>query len=76
MPARHRQFRSARSDNAGPAELAAFLAGNAIHHNIPLTPLTSKEAIRNNFATFIRAGKPGIESIDFRIVNVQRMVRS
>ena len=36
----------------------------------PLAPVTGREAIANNFATFIRPGPPGIEGIEFRIINI------
>lgn len=65
-----RRFCAAWSDNATVDELAAFFSDNAVYHNIPLAPLTGREAIKNNIATFIRPGAPGIESIDFRIINI------
>lgn len=64
------KFCAAWSDNVGVAELAAFFTDNAIYHNIPLPPVTGREAIANNIATFIRPGAPGIESIEFRIINI------
>ena len=36
----------------------------------PLTPITGREAIANTIASFIRPGAPGIESIEFRVVNI------
>ena len=71
-----RGFCAAWSDNLGAAELAAFFTDAAVYHNIPLAPVTGREAIANNIATFIRPGKaaaPGVvpvESIDFRIINI------
>jgi len=65
-----RRFCKAWSDNIGTAELAAFFTDDAIYHNIPLAPVTGREAIANNIALFIRPGPPGIEAIQFRVVNI------
>ncbi len=65
-----RRFCAAWSDNKGAAELAAFFSDNAVYHNIPLAPVTGRQAIANNFATFIRPGAPGIESLALRLVNI------
>ena len=65
-----RRFCAAWSDNIGAAELAAFFADNAVYHNIPLTPVTGREAIAKTIASFIRPGAPGIESIEFRVLNI------
>ena len=65
-----RRFCAAWSDNIGVAELAAFFTDDAVYHNIPMAPVTGREAIANNIATFIRPGAPGIESIQFRVVNI------
>jgi len=65
-----RRFCKAWSDNIGTAELAAFFTDDAIYHNIPLTPVTGREAIANNIALFIRPGPPDIEAIQFRVVNI------
>jgi limonene-1,2-epoxide hydrolase len=65
-----RRFCAAWSDNVGAAELAAFFTGDAVYHNIPLAPVTGREAIENNIASFIRPGAPGIESIQFRVINI------
>jgi limonene-1,2-epoxide hydrolase len=65
-----RRFCAAWSDNIGAAELAAFLTDAAVYHNIPLAPITGREAIANNIASFIRPGAPGIESIQFRVINI------
>jgi choline dehydrogenase-like flavoprotein len=54
----------------GVAELAAFFADDAVYHNIPLAPITGREAIANTIATFIRPGAPGIEGIDFGVINI------
>ena len=65
-----RRFCAAWSDNVGVAELAAFFTDAAVYHNIPMAPVTSREAIANTIASFIRPGAPGIERIEFRVVNI------
>jgi limonene-1,2-epoxide hydrolase len=65
-----RRFCAAWSDNLGAAELAAFFTDDAIYHNIPLAPVTGREAIANTIASFIRPGAPGIEGIEFRVINI------
>jgi limonene-1,2-epoxide hydrolase len=65
-----RRFCAAWSDNIGAAELAAFFTDDAVYHNIPMAPVTGREAIANNIASFIRPGAPGIESIQFRVINI------
>ena len=65
-----RRFCEAWSDNIGTAELAAFFTDDAVYHNIPLAPITGREAIANTIGSFIRPGAPGIESIEFRVINI------
>ena len=65
-----RRFCAAWSDNAGTAELAAFFTDDAVYHNIPFAPVAGREAIADNIASFIRPGAPGIERIEFRVVNI------
>jgi limonene-1,2-epoxide hydrolase len=65
-----RRFCAAWSNNLGTAELAAFFADDAVYHNIPLAPVIGREAIAKTIASFIRPGAPGIEGIDFRVVNI------
>jgi len=65
-----RRFCAAWGDNLGASELAAFFTDDAVYHNIPLTPVIGREAIGHSIASFIRPGAPGIESIEFRIVNI------
>jgi limonene-1,2-epoxide hydrolase len=65
-----RRFCAAWSENLGAAELAAFFSDDAVYHNIPLAPVTGREAIANNIASFIRPGAPGIERIEFRVINI------
>ena len=65
-----RSFCSAWSNNLGAAELAAFFTEDAVYHNIPLAPVTGKEAIADTIASVLRPGRPGIEGIDFRVINI------
>src|SRR5256884_9900228 len=65
-----RRFCAAWSDNIAAAELAAFFTDDAVYHNIPLAPVTGREAIANNIASFIPPGPPGIEGIQFRPINI------
>ena len=65
-----RRFCAAWSDNIGAAELAEFFTDAAVYHNIPLAPVIGREAIANTIASFIRPGAPGIEAIEFRVVNI------
>jgi len=65
-----RSFCAAWSNNAGTAELAAFFTDDAVYHNIPMVAVSGREAIANNIASFIRPGAPGIESIQFHIINI------
>ena len=65
-----RRFCAGWSENLGAAELAAFFAADAVYRNIPLAPVTGREAIANNIASFIRPGAPGVEGIEFRVINI------
>jgi len=65
-----RRFCAAWSDDLGAAELAAFFTDDAVYHNIPLAPVTGRDAIAKNIASFLRPGAPGIESIQFRVINI------
>jgi limonene-1,2-epoxide hydrolase len=65
-----RRFCVAWSDNVEAAELAAFFTDDAVDHNIPLAPVTGREAIASTIASFIRPGEPGIERIEFRVINI------
>jgi limonene-1,2-epoxide hydrolase len=40
------RFCAAWSENRGTAELAAFFVDDAVYHNIPLAPITGREASR------------------------------
>lgn len=65
-----RRFCAAWSDNVSTVQLAAFFADDAVYQNVPLAPITGRDAIANNIASFIRPGPPGIEAIEFRIVHI------
>jgi limonene-1,2-epoxide hydrolase len=65
-----RRFCVAWSENKGVVELAEFFADDAVYHNIPLEPVAGQANIADNFATVIRPGPPGVESIEFRVVNI------
>jgi len=65
-----RRFCAAWSDHIGAVELAAFFTDDAVYHNIPLPPVTGREAIAKNIASFIRPGAPGIEGIQFHVIHI------
>jgi len=65
-----RRFCAAWSADVGAAELAAFFTDDAVYHNIPLAPVSGRAAIAKNFASFIRPGAPGIETLHLRIINI------
>jgi limonene-1,2-epoxide hydrolase len=53
-----------------------FFTDDAVYHNIPFAPVAGRKAIADNIASFIRPGPPGIERIDFRVINIAAMVQS
>jgi limonene-1,2-epoxide hydrolase len=65
-----RRFCAAWADDRSAEELATFFTDDAVYHNIPLEPVTGRQAIAENIATFIRPGTPGIEGIEFRVINI------
>ena len=65
-----RRFCSAWSDGMEANDLAAFFTDDAVYQNIPLAPVTGRANIANNIATFIRPGPPGIEGIEYRVINI------
>ncbi len=65
-----RRFCAAWSDNMGAVELAAFFTRDAVYHNIPQAPVTGRKNIADTIASVLRPGPPGIESIDFRVINI------
>ena len=65
-----RRFCAAWSDDASTAQLAAFFTDDAVYHNIPMAPVTGRENIAKNIASFIRPGAPGIMGIKFQLINI------
>jgi len=65
-----RKFCAAWGDGMATDDLAACFTDDAVYHNIPLDPVTGRDAIAKTFATLIRPGAPGIEAIEFRILNI------
>ena len=65
-----RRFCAAWSDDMGADDLAAFFTDDAIYHNIPLAPITRRENIADNIGSYIRPGPPGVERIEFRVINI------
>ena len=65
-----RRFCAAWSDNMGAVELAAFFTEDAVYLNIPLAPVTGRAAIADTIASVLRPGPPGIEGIEFRVINI------
>jgi limonene-1,2-epoxide hydrolase len=65
-----RRFCAAWSDNVGSVELAEFFTDEAVYHNIPQAPVTGREDIASTIDSFIRPGPPGIESIEFGVINI------
>jgi limonene-1,2-epoxide hydrolase len=52
--------------NVNPDEIAEFFTDDAVYHNIPMDPLTGRDAIKRFIAGF--AG--GAKQIDFRVNNI------
>jgi limonene-1,2-epoxide hydrolase len=65
-----RRFCAAWSDNVATVELAAFFTDDAVYQNIPLAPVAGREAIAETIGSFIRPGPPGIEAIEFNVINI------
>jgi limonene-1,2-epoxide hydrolase len=64
------RFCAAWADDLSAEDLAAFFTDDAVYHNIPFEPVTGREGIAENIASFIRPGPPGIERIEFRVINI------
>ncbi len=64
------RFCAAWANDLGAEDLAAFFTDDAVYHNIPFEPVTGRENIADNIASFIRPGPPGIERIEFRVINI------
>src|SRR5258707_4157997 len=65
-----RRFCAAWSDNMGAVDLAAFFTESDVSRNIPEAPVPGREDIANTIASVLRPGPPGIEGIDFRVINI------
>ena len=65
-----RRFCAAWSNDTAADELAAYFTEDAVYHNIPLEPVIGRQNIATTIASFIRPGPPGIESIEFRVINI------
>ncbi len=61
-----RRFCGAWSDGRSAPELADFFTDDAVYHNIPLAPVTGREDIATTIASFTA----GVESIEFRVLNL------
>jgi limonene-1,2-epoxide hydrolase len=64
------RFCAAWANDLGAEDLAAFFTDDAVYHNIPFEPVTGKDNIADNIASFIRPGPPGIERIEFHVTNI------
>jgi len=60
-----RRFCAAWADNDIDA-LMAYFTDDAVYHNIPIDPVTGKEAIQATIAGFMQ----GVEKIEFRVRNL------
>ena len=54
------RFCEAWSENRATAELAAFFVENAVYHNIPLAPITGREA---SLPQSIRSSAPARQAL-------------
>ncbi len=64
------RFCAAWANDLGAEDLGAFFTDDAVYHNIPFEPVTGRENIADNIASFIRPCPPGIERIEFRVINI------
>src|SRR6266576_2525255 len=64
------RFCAGWANDLGAEDLAAFFTDDAVYYNIPFEPVTGRENIANTIASFIRPGPPGIERIEFRVINI------
>ena len=64
------RFCGAWTNGLGADDLASFFTDDAVYHNIPFEPVTGRKNIAHNIASFIRPGPPGIERIEFRVINI------
>ena len=52
--------------SVNPDEIAEFFSDDAVYHNIPMDPITGRDAIK----TFIAGFASGAKQIDFRVNNI------
>ena len=57
------RFCAAWANDLGADDLAAFFTDDAVYHNIPFEPVTGRENIADNIASFIRPGPPGSSAL-------------
>ena len=60
-----RRFCAAWS-NVDPDQIAEYFTDDAVYHNIPMDPITGRDAIKS----FISGFAGGAEQIDFRVHNI------
>jgi limonene-1,2-epoxide hydrolase len=60
-----RRFCAAWADGDLDA-IIAFFADDAVYHNIPVAPVTGRDAIRETIAGFTA----GVDKLEFRVVNI------
>jgi limonene-1,2-epoxide hydrolase len=65
-----RRFCTAWCEDMGANDLAEFFTDDAVYHNMPLAPVAGRENIAHNIDSFIRPGPPGVERIEFRVINI------
>ena len=46
--------------------IVEFFTDDAVYHNIPIAPVTGKQAIRDTIAGFTA----GVDSVEFRVLNI------
>ena len=65
-----RRFCAAWSSDMGTDGLAAFFTDDAVYHNMPFSPVTGRKNIAENLDAYIRPGAPGVEGIEFQLINI------
>jgi limonene-1,2-epoxide hydrolase len=60
------EFCAAFGSGKSPRELVAYFAEDAVYHNIPVDPVTGKDAIAGMFAMFTT----GVDRIEFKVLNI------
>ena len=57
------RFCAAWGKDLGAEDLAAFFTDDAVYHNIPFEPVTGRENIADNIASFIRPARPASSAL-------------